>query len=166
MIKFGPWPISHNEIFFNSAHSYGIVNIKPVVPGHVLVLPKRITSRFHDLSKEEVRDLWLSAQEIGKVIEREYAAESLTLTIQDGTSAGQTVPHVHIHIIPRIKGDWMDNDEIYPTINHSEKEMKQELQKRAGPDNESRKPRSKEEMWAEASRLKQFFKFYEDIWVN
>jgi bis(5'-adenosyl)-triphosphatase len=163
-MKFGPWPISPNEIFFNSLYSYGLVNLKPVVPGHVLVIPKRIVSRFHDLSKEEVCDLWLSAQEIGSVIEREYSAESLTFTIQDGSSAGQTVPHVHIHIIPRIKGDWMDNDEIYPTINHSEKEMNKDYKKRAGPDDESRKPRSQEDMGIEARKLKQFFRFDQDIW--
>lgn len=165
-MKFGPWPITPNEIFYNSTLSYGLVNLKPVVPGHVLVIPKRIVSRFHDLSIEEVGDLWISAQEIGKVIEREYSAQSLTFTIQDGSSAGQTVPHVHIHVIPRVKGDWMDNDEIYPTINHSEKEMDKDYKKRAGPDDESRKPRSQEEMGIEAKKLKQFFKYYQDIWSN
>ena len=165
-MRFGPWPISSNEIFYNSLYSYGLVNLKPVVPGHVLVIPKRIISRFQDLTAEEVEDLWRSAQEIGKVIEREYSAESLTFTIQDGPSAGQTVPHVHIHIIPRIKGDWMDNDDIYPAINNAEKEMFNDLKVRAGPDAESRKPRTQEEMGIESQRLKQFFKFHSDIWTH
>ena len=87
-----------------SKYSYGIVNLKPVVPGHVLVIPKRIVKRFAELSAEEVSDMFLSAQEIGKVIEREFKGESLTITVQDGESAGQTVAHVHVHLIPRVKG--------------------------------------------------------------
>jgi len=48
--------------------SYGIVNLKPIVPGHVLVIPKRVVKRFQELSPEEVGDLWQSAQHIGKLI--------------------------------------------------------------------------------------------------
>jgi bis(5'-adenosyl)-triphosphatase len=162
--KFGPWSITSNEIFYNSMHSFGIVNLKPVVPGHVLVLPRRVVVRFQDLTIQEVEDLWISAQKIGKVIEREYNAESLTLTIQDGPSAGQTVPHVHIHVIPRVKGDWMDNDDIYPAINHNEKIMSEALLKKGGPDNEDRKPRTQEEMGLESSKLRGFLNSYENIW--
>ncbi len=48
----------------------------------VLVIPRRLVPRFTELSPEEVSDLWLAAQRIGAVIEKEYNAESLTLTIQ------------------------------------------------------------------------------------
>ncbi|PWA92291.1 FRAGILE HISTIDINE TRIAD [Artemisia annua] len=44
--------------------------------------------------------------------------------LKDGPLAGQTVPHVHIHIIPRIAGDWKDNDKIYDAIYENEKDLK------------------------------------------
>ena len=177
MIKFGPWPISHNEIFFNSAHSYGIVNIKPVVPGHVLILPKRVCPRFGDLTPSEISDLFLSCSLVSKVIEKMYHAEAITMTIQDGPSAGQTVPHVHVHLIPRVKGDWMDNEyvssfilnlysEIYPTINGKEKELHAHLKKRQGPDDESRQPRTQDDMKQETDLLRVHFQSHQDIWSS
>lgn len=48
--------------------------------------------------------MFQSAQTIGKKIEKFHDAESLTITIQDGPEAGQSVPHVHVHVMPRIKG--------------------------------------------------------------
>ncbi|KAJ1512778.1 hypothetical protein HMI55_006107 [Coelomomyces lativittatus] len=79
---FGKWSLPPGEVFFNSALSLGIVNYKPVVPGHVLVLPRRVIGRFSELSSEEVSDLWLSAQSIGQVIQKVFNATSLTFAIQ------------------------------------------------------------------------------------
>ncbi|CAO3626184.1 unnamed protein product [Mucor hiemalis] len=91
-------------------------------------------------------DLMLSAQRIGGIVEKHYQCTSLTLTIQDGPQAGQTVPHVHMHVIPRRKGDWADNDDIY-----------KELDEKKGVDNEDRKPRTEEEMRDEANELRVYF---------
>ena len=49
----------------------------------------------------QVSDLWILAQRVGTALEPHYGASSLTLTIQDGPQAGQTVPHVHVHVLPR-----------------------------------------------------------------
>ena len=59
---FGPWTISKDEIFAESAMSFAFVNLKPVVAGHVLVAPKRVCKRFTQLSMEEVADLWQLAK--------------------------------------------------------------------------------------------------------
>lgn len=52
------------------------------------------------------------AQKVGSVVEKHFHATSLTLAIQDGPQAGQTVPHVHVHILPRKAGDFAQNDEV------------------------------------------------------
>ncbi|KAL0139802.1 HIT-like domain-containing protein [Mucor lusitanicus] len=145
--RFGPHLISESQIFFKSKLSIGIVNLKPIAPGHVLVLPKRNIPRLADLDKEETVDLMLSAQKIGNVVEKHYGCSSLTMTIQDGPQAGQTVPHVHMHIIPRKAGDWANNDDIYQELD----------KKKLGVDNEERKPRTEQEMSAEASELRPYF---------
>jgi bis(5'-adenosyl)-triphosphatase len=49
---------------------------------------------------------------VGTVAERHFKGQSLTLAIQDGPYAGQTVPHVHIHVLPRKPGDFEKNDEV------------------------------------------------------
>nr|XP_007146925.1 hypothetical protein PHAVU_006G082400g [Phaseolus vulgaris]ESW18919.1 hypothetical protein PHAVU_006G082400g [Phaseolus vulgaris] len=83
---------------------------------HVLVCPKREVKRFVDLTADETSDLWLTAQKVGTQLESYHKASSLTLAIQDGPQAGQTVPHVHIHLIPRKSGDFEKNDEIYDAV--------------------------------------------------
>ena len=65
----------------------------------------------------------LLAQRVGSVIEQYFGAESLTLAIQDGPAAGQSVPHVHIHCLPRRYGDFKNNDEVYDAIDEHSKEL-------------------------------------------
>ncbi|KAJ3013875.1 hypothetical protein HKX48_005481 [Thoreauomyces humboldtii] len=177
--QFGPWKIAASEIFYVSKLSLGLVNYKPVVPvftPDVLVLARRVVPRFADLTSEEVTDLYASAHAIAKVVEPHYAAESLTITLQDGPQAGQTVPHVHVHVIPRRKGDWADNDDIYDEINRKEKQMNEAMASttpgetdeaaKAKPavDNDERQPRTQEDMAQEATVLRKLFQQGEDIW--
>lgn len=151
------------KVFHLTAHSFALVNIKPLIPGHVLVSPRRITSRFSDLSPTEVTDLFLTVQRVGRMIERVYNASSLNIAIQDGPDAGQSVPHIHTHIIPRKKSD-LDHkggsDAIYRMIDGEEGDVGSHQQEQASKrpqfpavDNESRKPRSEAEMIEEADML-------------
>lgn len=54
------------------------------------------------------------------MVQAHYGGASLTLTIQDGPEAGQTVPHVHVHVLPRKAGDFEPNDKVYDGIDESE----------------------------------------------
>ncbi|KAL4558466.1 hypothetical protein LXL04_036666 [Taraxacum kok-saghyz] len=112
----------------------------------------REVKRFVDLTTEETSDLWISAQKIGKQLENHHKASSLTFSIQDGPQAGQTVPHVHIHIVPRKGGDFENNDEIYDAIDEKEKELKKTLDL-----DKERKDRSMEEMAKEADEYRKLF---------
>ncbi|KAG2179319.1 hypothetical protein INT44_006164 [Umbelopsis vinacea] len=122
-----------------------------------MVIPRRIVTRFADMTSDEATDMILSAQTIGKVIEKEFDATSLTMAMQDGPQAGQTVPHVHMHIIPRRSGDWANNDDVYDEL-----DGKQAAAGAKRVDNDERKPRSIDEMKEEAEQLRPFFNQYED----
>lgn len=159
---FGPWTVHASEVFATTSLSFAFVNFKPVVPGHVLVSPKRVAPRFADLSPAELADMWALAQRVGSAVQPHFGATSLTLAMQDGPEAGQTVPHVHIHILPRKKGDFERNDEVYDAIDAASADVPgaaaaREQGPAAGetlnPDKE-RKPRSPEEMAAEAAELR------------
>nr|XP_043622431.1 bifunctional bis(5'-adenosyl)-triphosphatase/adenylylsulfatase FHIT-like [Erigeron canadensis] len=149
---FGPHKIDHKDVFYTTHLTYAFVNLRPVLPGHVLVCPKREVKRFADLTAEETCEMWVSAKRIGHLLEKYHKASSLTFTIQDGPHSGQSVPHVHIHIIPRKVGDFEENDEIYDAINEAEKELK----KRLDLDKE-RKDRSSEERAQEAEEYRKLF---------
>ncbi|KAH9547079.1 hypothetical protein CY35_11G015200 [Sphagnum magellanicum] len=124
---FGKFKIDPSKVFLVTDHSYTFVNLKPVVPGHILFCSRRVVNRFLDLTSEEVSDLWLTAKYVGQKLEPFYNASSLTFMIQDGPKAGQTVPHVHVHILPRKDGDFENNDEIYDVIDEKEKELVKKL---------------------------------------
>ena len=101
--SFGPLDIPRSQVFAETPLSYGIVNLKPVVPGHVLVVTRRIIKRFESLTEDELVDVWTLAKKVGSALEKHHGATSLTYAIQDGPSAGQTIPHVHIHVLPRTR---------------------------------------------------------------
>ncbi|CAM8984494.1 unnamed protein product [Rhodiola kirilowii] len=71
---------------------------------------------------------------------------------QDGPQAGQTVPHVHVHILPRKVNDFANNDEIYDAIDLKEKELMQKLDL-----DKERVDRSSEEMAEEAANYRKLF---------
>ena len=149
---FSKWPIDTRSVFHATEFSFAFTNLKPVIPGHVLVSPRRIVPRLHDLSDNEVADLFCSARMVGKAILQAHPdSDSLTFTVQDGVSAGQTVPHVHVHVMPRSKSDIFNiskdgNDAVYEAIDNSEKVMM---------DQKSETPaRSKEDMVAEGESLR------------
>ncbi|XP_068749442.1 bis(5'-adenosyl)-triphosphatase-like [Montipora capricornis] len=146
--NFGRIILEPSVIFFRSKLSFAFVNIKPVLPGHVLVSPVRIVERFCELTEEEVADLFTSTQKIARVIEKAYDATSLSIAIQDGPDAGQTVEHVHVHVLPRKRGDFKQNDDIYKALEEHDKQ-KEGL--------ESKAFRTNEEMEKEASYLAGLF---------
>ncbi|XP_024967694.1 bifunctional bis(5'-adenosyl)-triphosphatase/adenylylsulfatase FHIT-like [Cynara cardunculus var. scolymus] len=148
--SFGPHKIDVEDVFYTTDLIFVFVNLRPVLPGHVLVCPKREVKRFADLTIEETIDLWVTAKRISNLLENYHNASSLTFTIQDGPQAGQSVPHVHVHIVPRKVGDFENNDDIYEAIDETEKELAEktlDLDKK-------RKDRSVEERVHEATQYR------------
>ena len=154
---FGPFPLHSSQIFFETALSIGFVNLKPIVPGHVLIIPKRVEPRLTSLSPEEYHDLFSAVRLCAPVIERHCQAEALNIAIQDGAAAGQSVPHVHVHILPRKLNDFKRNDDVYDHLeNQKLDEAFQQTDSQVDPTAE-RMPRSKEEMAAESAILRALF---------
>lgn len=154
-----------DQVFYTTSHSFALVNLKPLLPGHVLVSPLRRVPRLSDLHADEVSDLFLSVQRVGRTIERLFKASALNVAVQDGVDAGQSVPHVHVHVIPRRKGDMDEhggNDAIYGMLEGEEGNVGRHQREKEAPVGErpqfpapdaERKPRSHEEMEKEASWL-------------
>lgn len=162
MFRFAQFNVT-NQVFYSTALSYALVNLKPLVPGHVLVCPRRVVTRLSGLSPEESSDLFATVHFISGVIERYYKADSLNVAIQDGPLAGQSVPHVHCHVIPRKLDDLENVDDIYKLLDGKEGDLDANFRtlKQAhldnpgalGVDNDARVPRSAQEMESEAHQL-------------
>mmetsp|Transcript_3594 Transcript_3594/g.5560 ORF Transcript_3594/g.5560 Transcript_3594/m.5560 type:complete len:197 (+) Transcript_3594:66-656(+) len=116
--QFGPFRIPASHIFYSSvsALTVAFVNLRPIVPGHVLVTPSRCTARLSDLTPDEYSDLWDSVRVVQHLVEDVYGADASNVAVQDGRGAGQSVAHVHVHILPRVSGDFEYQDEVYDRL--------------------------------------------------
>ena len=153
--NFGRILLQPSVVFFRSKLSFGFVNRKPVLPGHVLVSPLRVVKRFCELTEDEVADLFTSTQKIARVLEKVYGASSLSIAIQDGPEAGQTVEHVHVHVLPRKKGDFEHNDDVYKALDEHDKQEDSLVAETGSATNKGF--RSEEEMAKEAAYLAGLF---------
>jgi diadenosine tetraphosphate (Ap4A) HIT family hydrolase len=80
----------------------------PVTPGHLLVIPSRHVESLSDLTPAEQSALWASAMSAAAIVRTQAGVDGVNIGVNDGATAGQTVPHVHIHVIPRRVGDVAD----------------------------------------------------------
>jgi diadenosine tetraphosphate (Ap4A) HIT family hydrolase len=151
---FGSHRLPLYEVFYQTALSMAFVNLRPVVRGHVLVSPKRVVARFADLTDEECADLMTTMRRVAGVLTKAFECPALTITVQDGPAAGQTVPHVHVHVLPRRSGDFHRNDDIYYELDDASNAK--DTSANANVDS-SRRDRSPEELIQEADYLRAFF---------
>jgi diadenosine tetraphosphate (Ap4A) HIT family hydrolase len=77
----------------------------PVSQGHTLVIPRRHIGSFFEVTDEERADLMQLLVQARQALEQEFHPAGYNIGINDGAAAGQTVPHLHLHLIPRYVGD-------------------------------------------------------------
>jgi histidine triad (HIT) family protein len=77
----------------------------PLSAGHTLIIPKSHYSKVQDMNKEDSSDVFNLLWKLSGVVEKAAGVNASTIAIHNGKAAGQEVPHVHIHVIPRTTGD-------------------------------------------------------------
>ena len=77
----------------------------PITPGHMLICPVRHVQRFEELTKEEKEAIFNLAAEVKKALRELFGAEGFNHAWNEEKTAGQAVPHFHLHIVPRKPGD-------------------------------------------------------------
>lgn len=100
--------LPESRVIDSSQHGLVIRDGYPISPGHSLIIPRRHTGSFFDLSAEERIDLLTLLDRTKAVADAEFSPDGYNIGVNDGAAAGQTVPHLHIHLIPRYNGDCPD----------------------------------------------------------
>ena len=85
--------------------AYSARDTYAVSPGHTLVIPRRHVASFFDLTPEEINACMELITEERKRLDEELKPDGYNIGINVGPAAGQSIFHVHIHVIPRYKGD-------------------------------------------------------------
>ena len=96
------------RVLGQNAHALWIRDGFPVSQGHSLVIPKRHVGSFFEIGQEERAALLELLDQAQAAAKAEFQPDGFNIGINDGASAGQTVPHLHIHLIPRFQGDLPD----------------------------------------------------------
>jgi len=101
-------PNSNVDLILESAQAYSILDKFPVNPGHALIIPKRHVSDYFELSFKEQSSCIFMLNKVKQLIQKRFQPDGFNIGLNNGEIAGQTVNHVHIHLIPRFKGDVED----------------------------------------------------------
>jgi len=96
------------DLILESDTTYSIYDKFPVSDGHALIVPKRHCADYFELTLEEQSDCWSMVNALKQILMEKYNPDGFNVGINVNESAGQTIPHVHIHLIPRYKGDVKD----------------------------------------------------------
>lgn len=83
-------------------------DIYPVSPGHTLIIPERHVETYFDMTWEEKIRLWETVEIVKRELEDEFGTRAFNIGFNVGETAGQTVMHCHVHVIPRFEGDMED----------------------------------------------------------
>jgi len=94
------------SVVYSDGTALAIMDIAPIVPGHLLVVPRRHAQLMGDLAPGEGAACWVIAETMAKALRGSgLRVEGVNLFVADGEAAFQDVPHFHIHVIPRHAGD-------------------------------------------------------------
>lgn len=93
------------EIVLEDERSVAFLDIMPKAPGHTVVIPKFHAPTIAELPISEIGPLFVAVQKMAERLSRKLAADGLTIGINQGRASGQTVEHLHIHLLPRFVDD-------------------------------------------------------------
>lgn len=95
----------NRKVQFENTLAYVVMDSFPVSRGHMLVIPKRHYASFFDSCEQEILAIYSLIHEAKTFLDSKYNPDGYNIGINDGEHAGQSIFHLHIHIIPRYKGD-------------------------------------------------------------
>ncbi len=114
-----PEIVMENELAYADYDSY------PVNPGHCLIILRRHIAEYFEATAEEKAAIWALVDKMKPIIDEEFNPDGYNVGVNIGKSAGQSVPHVHIHMIPRYQGDMEDpRGGVRGVIPHKQKYVK------------------------------------------
>jgi diadenosine tetraphosphate (Ap4A) HIT family hydrolase len=113
------------EIVIENEWAYADYDTYPVSPGHCLIITRRHVAEYFQATAEEKAAIWELVDEMKVIIDRDYKPDGYNVGVNVGKAGGQSVPHIHIHMIPRYTGD-MENPGggVRGVIPHKQKYVK------------------------------------------
>ena len=93
------------EIVAKDEHAVAFLDIAPLADGHTVIVPRRHVAMVEEVNPDDARGLFAMVQRLAGPVREALGGAGTTIGINDGAVTGQTIPHVHVHIVPRWPGD-------------------------------------------------------------
>lgn len=94
-----------SEKIYEDENSFAFLDIKPINPGHTLLVPKKHFENLYEMSDETLAELAPTIKKLAVAVKRAVRADGINIGMNNDGAAGQLVFHAHIHIMPRFKND-------------------------------------------------------------
>jgi diadenosine tetraphosphate (Ap4A) HIT family hydrolase len=94
-----------SRIILQNSYAFAISDQYPVSQGHTLIILKRHVSSIFEASSEEISAIFDLTNQVQKILSKQFKPDGYNLGFNDLKAAGQSIPHCHMHIIPRYQGD-------------------------------------------------------------
>ncbi len=107
-------------MIYEDEHSFAFLDINPLTLGHAVIIPKDHAENILDLADEGVGPVFRAVKKVTEMLNKALDPEGFTIGINQGRISGQTVDHLHIHVIPRYLGD--GGGSIHSVVRYSPKE--------------------------------------------
>ena len=135
------------QVFLECDDMLAIYNISPILPGHSLIIPKKHFETINDFTESELTVFFNFARKATQLLCLAFGSEGFDWSLQESEAAGQSIPHLHLHIIPRKKNDLNNPGDWFQML---EKNRYQAL------DSKNRKPVSSTEIESVIRHIRSF----------
>ena len=102
------YPIADDRVILETPNCLAFLDGYPVSEGHALVIPLQPVISIFELDERMQSELWDTVRLVRDILEERHSPHGFNIGVNDGRAAGQTIPHAHIHVIPRYEGDVRD----------------------------------------------------------
>lgn len=116
-------PAFNEACFAQSMHFNALYNLAPILPGHCLIVPKEHWESIMNLEESVLIELVSFCRRVIKTLQTAFQTNAFDWTLQEGEAAGQTIAHLHIHIIPRKLNDLPEPGDWYPKLEVSQSNL-------------------------------------------
>lgn len=104
------------SVFLEKGRYMALYNIAPVLPGHSLVVPRKHITSLLSLNNTELFDFFETARATLQILMKAFNTDAFDWSLQEKPEAGQTIEHLHLHIVPRMKNDLKSPGDWYPLV--------------------------------------------------
>lgn len=102
------YPVAARQLILEGRGCLAFLDQFPVSEGHVLVVPHDPVLSLYELDEQVQAEIWDTVRRVREILEERFNPAGFNIGVNDGRAAGQTIPHAHVHVIPRYEGDVAD----------------------------------------------------------